>query len=378
MNILIIERRKHHSSALRMRLQQLEHSVFYMEDQLAALELVARENIDVVIVEVLPPIEQGIDTIKRIRAAPFEKWVHIIMIMGSFVEQEVEAGLEAGADGYIKLPINPIILKAKLNNFARSVSLQQTLIESNRELIQYREQNEMENNLAKEVFNRLVRHELTKDKKVDHWLLPSRIFSGDLIGAKRDNQENLYFFIADATGHGLAAALPTMVVNQVFQALIDKGFSVADVVREINQRLYLEMPVGHFVALAVGKVNFAAKSIELWNGGLPDLLLLNDGGQLLCRFSSRHVFAGVLADRDFSCQTDVFHWNEASELIAYSDGVTDIADVEGRHFGDRQLLDLLFSAPAGKRIEYLKDRLHAYMDEERERDDISCLSIYCE
>ncbi|WP_051906385.1 SpoIIE family protein phosphatase [Methylomarinum vadi] len=377
MKILIVEEVEKELSELQNLLTQSGCRFLYTSNQKDALDYVNHEDVDLVFIEIVAPIEQRIETVRLIRSEPSEKWVHIIIITEPFAEQSLEAGLEAGADGYITTPINSIILNAKLRNYERLVAMQRALFESHQELKQYREQNEMENNLTKEVFNRLVRYEFTEDKLVRHWLLPSRTFSGDLIVAKRDDSGSLYFFIADATGHGLAAALPTMVVNQVFRALINKGFSVSDVVREINQRLNLEMPVGRFVALAVGKFDISANTVEIWNGGLPDLLLISHGGQIVCRFPSRHVFAGVLSDQQFSDRTDSYQWQEECELIAFSDGVIDAVNEAGQRLGETRFLQWLLQAPAGKRIDTVKEKLLSYIDGEIEQDDISCLSVIC-
>ena len=377
MNLLIIEGSQNSITELSFLLRRFQHQIIYAANSKEASNRVTKQDIDVVFVEVILPSREGTESIKQIRAVLGDRWVYIVALTPRYVVQDVEAGLEAGADTYISLPVNPIILNSTLKNLERTIELRNNLLDSNRQLTHFRKEKEVENILAKEVFNRLIRHGFMQDDQVQHWLLPSSTFSGDLIGVRRDSLGNLFFFIADATGHGLAAALPTMVVNQVFRALINKGFSISEIVREINQRLYEEIPVGHFVALAAGKVDFSAKSVEVWNGGFPDLLLISHAGKLLSRFSSRNVFVGVLSDADFKEETEIYFWNEDCELIAYSDGVTDAVNADGKQFGEENLMQLLLSSSAINRVENVRESLLEYMDNRLEQDDVSCLSVRC-
>jgi len=183
--------------------------------------------------------------------------------------------------------------------------------------------------------------------------------------------------LADSTGHGLSAALPTLIVNQIFRTMAKKAIGIAEMARETNFRLQKVLPVGHFVALALGVVDFEERSIEVWNGGLPAIRVFDNQGQNLATFKSEHVFAGVMRDEDFDDTTVTWQWSQACELVLYSDGAIDACNAEGRFFGEAKIVQVLTDAAFGKRSAALRYELESFVDPGVEHDDISCLTIQC-
>lgn len=183
--------------------------------------------------------------------------------------------------------------------------------------------------------------------------------------------------LADSTGHALAAALPTIIVNQVFQGMTKKRLLVSCIAREINNRLKKELPAGYFVALALGIVDYRNQLIEIWNGGLPDQWALDLQGIPVRAFKSQHTFAGVLDDDEFDDGTEIWQWQQACELFFYSDGLVDIEDPLSECSGHDWLLKTLKQSTSGQRIQAIQAELSDYMQKNEIHDDISCLSFQC-
>lgn len=365
----------------RVMMKKMLSDIYYLllvDNGAEAIELVAHEKPDLVLMDVMMPGMNGIETTQAIREKYTEKWIPIIILSALADEDNIVAGLNAGADDYITKPLNKIILLAKLETMQRSIAMQKKLLIANKQLKKYQHENEIEQAFTKDIFDRLIQNKGVEDKQVDSWILPSKCFSGDLLSYKRISPERVYFVIADSTGHGLAASVPTIIVNQVFQAMTDKHFLVSSIAREINHRLRVDIPVGRFVALAVGMVDTYNQTIEIWNGGLPDIEVIDDNNESLHNFKSKHVFSGVLGNNDFDDKTESWRWDEACELIAYTDGVTDVIDRQGKMFGNQLLLESLKEETKSKRIRHLKNKVLAFMDSDQEQDDVSCLSIRCE
>jgi len=377
MNILIVDDQLSNRVMMKKMLSGNYH-LSLVDNGADAIELVAQEEPDLVLMDVMMPGMNGIETTRAIREKFTKKWIPIVILSALADEESIVAGLNAGADDYITKPVNKIILLAKLATMQRSIAMQKKLLIANKQLKKYQQENEIEQAFTKDVFDRLIQNEGEQDQQVDSWVLPSKCFSGDLLSFKRISPERVYFIIADSTGHGLAAAVPTIIVNQVFQAMTEKHFLVSSIAKEINHRLRVDLPVGRFVALAIGMVDKHNKTIEIWNGGLPDIQLISDNSESLHNFKSKHVFSGVLGNNDFDDKTECWQWTEACELIAYTDGVTDVVDSVGNMAGMQFLLESLKEQANSKRIRQLKNKILAFMDSEQEQDDVSCLSIRCE
>lgn len=355
------------------------HELFLLDNGLDAIDVVAKEQPDLIFMDVVMPGINGIETTQAIRAKYTEKWIPIIILSALTDEHSIVAGLNAGADDYLTKPLNKVILLAKLARMQQSIVMQCNLIKANKQLNEYQRKNEIEHSFTKDIFDHLIQHkELDKDAQVNGWILPSKKFSGDLLSFKRISAQQIYFIIADSTGHGLAASVPTIIVNQVFQAMTKKQFLVSSIAKEINHRLRVDIPIGRFVALAIGMVDSHNKTIEIWNGGLPELIVINDHRKVVYTFKSQHVFSGVLDDNDFDQKTNIWQWNEPCKLFAYTDGLTDVLDNNGELFSEQRLLTELLKSKPTQRIKHIKNKVQDFIDQDQEQDDVSCLSIRCQ
>jgi len=377
MKILIVDDRATNRLLVAKTLAK-NHEFLFAEDGTQAVELVIQEEPDMVLMDVMMPVMDGIEATLKIREKYTHKWMPIVILSAVTDEEKILAGLSAGADDYLTKPLNCEILLAKVNTMQRSILMQKNLLEANKQLTEYQQRNEVEYAFTKDIFDQLIKYKDFQDDSINYWLCPSKCFSGDLISIKRIGSERLYFIVADATGHGLAASLPTIIVNQVFQSMTEKQFLVSSIAKEINHRLRADMPCGRFVALAVGMLDMRNKTIEVWNGGLPELVAINSNCEIAHRFESKHVSSGILDDNSFDETTDVWQWTEPCELFSYTDGVTDALDSDNKEFGESRLFDVLLQRQAGERLVALKAEVINFMSNEQEQDDVSCLSILCD
>jgi DNA-binding response OmpR family regulator len=377
MKILIVDDIPENRTLLDKLLTKMQHQVILAENGKQAIDLVVSDAPDMILMDIMMPVMNGLEAIRAIRALPTDKWIAIYILSALSQEQDVIDGLEAGADDFLQKPFNKAILAAKLSSAQRSIDMQKLIIADAEQLKIYHDENEDEQQFLQSIFERLIKQSDLKDDHLQFWLQPAKRFSGDLVCARRVSSQQIYFLLADSTGHGLAAALPTVIVNQAFQAMTRKGLAVPIIVREINRLLYSQMPVGRFVALALGMIDARRQTVELWNGGLPEVFALDKAGKLVHTFRSLHPSAGILDNRDFDDGCEIWHWLDECELFMYSDGLTDAQNPDNRLFGHDTLLQTLSIAPSGLRVAATQAAVDAHMAGWETQDDISCMSIRC-
>ncbi|NOQ15538.1 MAG: SpoIIE family protein phosphatase [Methyloprofundus sp.] len=377
MKILIVDDQKVNRLLLKKILEKTGSELLFAENGLEAVSVFQQDKPDLILMDMMMPIMDGAEAVQKIRAIKVEKNVQIIVISALSDEASVVKGLNAGANDYIGKPFNAIILKAKVDVARRMALLQEDLLANKQRLQEYHNENERELDFSMDVFEKIIAKSDLQDSQLDYWIKPSRRFSGDLISAKRVSDSQLYFILADSTGHGLSAALPTIIVSQLFQSMVKEYVFISAIVKRINARLKQDLPLGHFVALAVGMVDTKKKSIEIWNGGLPPLSALNNDNKIIHRFVSKHVSCGILNADSFDATTEQWHWTEASELFLCSDGVTDVVDQDGNILGDDTFMEVLLNTKSGKRISEIKQFVEQFVDPKQEQDDVSCLVVYC-
>ncbi len=104
MKILVIEDEANIAQLIRLYLEQAGYTVSVASDGVAGLELHAREHPDLVILDLMLPMMDGMEVCRRIRA-----WANtpILMLTARQGEEDRIAGLELGADDYLVKPFSP-------------------------------------------------------------------------------------------------------------------------------------------------------------------------------------------------------------------------------------------------------------------------------
>jgi adenylate cyclase len=83
-------------------------------DGQAAVDLLGREPFDLVLLDVMMPILDGIQTLERIKSHPELRHLPVIMISAVTDLDRVVRCLELGAEDYLPKPFNRVILRARV------------------------------------------------------------------------------------------------------------------------------------------------------------------------------------------------------------------------------------------------------------------------
>ena len=252
------------------------------------------------------------------------------------------------------------------------------LRENAERLQNYHDAQVQENELAQEIMGRLMNRGALDDPRICHWLVPAANFSGDIIAAKRTVQGKIYGLLADATGHGLGAAISALPVLMIFISMVERGLSLSTIVGEFNRHLRNTLPIGRFVALAAVCIDETTGKAEVWNGGMPDVLLLGADGQVYQRLASSQVSLGII---DFSdpamIATQAVVCQPGSQFVLCSDGLLEAENDAGDPFGLERLIAALARTSPAKRLDEVKQALADHIGELAPCDDISVMLIEC-
>jgi class 3 adenylate cyclase len=99
-----------------------------------ALEQVAREKPDLVLLDVMMPGMTGYEVCRKLRADPTTATLPVVMVTALDPAQERVKGIEAGADDFLTKPINQPELLARVRSLLRIKALHDELTEMNRTL----------------------------------------------------------------------------------------------------------------------------------------------------------------------------------------------------------------------------------------------------
>ncbi len=356
--------------------RRLGHRPVVAYDGASAVEAFQREAPDLVFMDIMMPGMDGITAVKKIRALPADKWTPIIFFSALDQMQDIVSGLEAGGDDYLAKPASTQLLKAKINSYGRQIALQSKVHVYAEELTRWRQESEEQTRLGAHVMSRLTDAAGLRDPMVRNFNLPAETFSGDLLCAARAPGEVLNVLLADAAGHGLAAALSAMPLTQAFYSMTAKGFPLSSIAEELNRKLKAILPADRFVAGTLASIDVRNRTVEVWNGGNPDALFMNSRGEVSMRWASRHPPLGIMPDKYFSGATETVVFHEPGDLILSSDGLTEAENRSGEWLGIDGVIKLLTqSNDSDLRFQHLQRGVEAHQQGLPCRDDISCLLI---
>lgn len=375
LKILIVDDVPLNRQILAAQLQHLGHQSFEAEDGHDALVRFLEFAPDIVLMDLAMPLMDGIEAARIIRTLPNARWVPIIMLTGHRDETEFVSALNAGCDDYLSKPIKLSILEAKINALQRIAEMQQEIEVQRRELQGFYALAEEELSLTEHIMTRLVHRERIDVPPIATWSEAAKGASGDVIVAVDTESGLRYAMLADATGHGLAAAVTLIPVTNVFYAMTAKGFNVGSIVEEMNRQVRSYCPVERFVALALVAVNPQSNVIEVWNGGIPPLLALDADGREVRRFKSRHLPLGIVGESLFKSETEFLQYSVPLQLAIFSDGLIE-AGAE-QQYGLERLVEVLVNNPPAQRVSALQGDLQKFLGPVKPHDDISLALFEC-
>ena len=230
--------------------------------------------------------------------------------------------------------------------------------------------------LAKEVFAKIVRAGSSKRPDVDSWNKPMSKFSGDLVLATVSRAGFTYVMMCDFTGHGLPAALGALPVSTAFYPMAEKDISIMDMVIEINGKLRSLLPTSYFCCAALMIMDTNRQSCIFWNGGLPPMLHVSANGELKGTYPSDHLPLGITEFSPMDAFPQEIALAPGDSIYAYTDGLTEALNPSQEMFSEDRLLAALRSeAITGSRIQLIRDNVEDFMAAEPASDDISIIEL---
>ena len=127
-NILVVDDDKEIVNAIEIYLSQEGYHIIKAYDGEEALEKLKENEIHLIILDIMMPNKDGIETLQEIRK---DKTIPVIMLSAKSEDYDKISGLNTGADDYVTKPFNPLELIARVkSNIRRYVDFNQANVKS--------------------------------------------------------------------------------------------------------------------------------------------------------------------------------------------------------------------------------------------------------
>ena len=115
-NILICDDERDIVNALKIYLSSEGYNTFSAYDGMEALDIVSKNEIHLVLMDIMMPKSDGITTLAKLRE---EYNIPVILLSAKSEDTDKILGLNMGADDYITKPFNPVELQARVKSQLR-------------------------------------------------------------------------------------------------------------------------------------------------------------------------------------------------------------------------------------------------------------------
>jgi PAS domain S-box-containing protein len=243
------------------------------------------------------------------------------------------------------------------------------------EVRKHRDKLAFERELVEDVITRMRVTKLFDPYRIRFLQDPVEKTAGDILLSALRPDGTQHIMIGDFTGHGLPAAIGGPITSDIFYTMTSKGFSLVDIMEEINIRLYEKTPANLFLATGFLELNPARTRLTVRNRGIPDVLLVRNGC-LHARIPSGDLALGLVNWYDPTGK--IFDIEPGDRIFAYTDGFIEEHNDAGEMFGqdnfERLLLQVL---DLDEPLELMQRALRGYREGHEQSDDMTMVELTC-
>ncbi len=284
--VLVVDDVEANRDVLSRQLKRQGYAVAIAENGQAALDQLRGSKVDLVLLDIMMPEMDGYEVLQRLKANEALRHIPVIMISALSELDSVVRCIELGAEDYLPKPFNTTLLKARLGaclEKKRARDREQELVAAlhtqNSEMAAWRIAQEADLAVARTTQQAIVTSALPplEGWEVETLYTPLIQVGGDVYGWRQLENGSALFWVADATGHGIAAALFTTLVALLFNHASSGSNTAHGILARVNAEFYSVlrgrsfMTAGCAVIETNGRLSFAG-------AGHPPLLLRRRGG----------------------------------------------------------------------------------------------------
>ena len=317
-------------------------------DGIEAQELLSDNDFDVVVTDLTMPRMGGLELMQWAQVhQPGPSW--IILSGHATVDSAVEA-VHLGAYDFIRKPLE--MLDSLTVTIRNALNQQQLAGERRRLLASLAESNKR---LADQVSNlhkacdlltaqgETIGQDLRRAELIQRALLPCdppamngftanatyrpcHNVAGDLYEVVSADDQHVVFYVADAAGHGVSAAMLAVLFKHRIAAIDENRHPrrPAEVMNSVNQALLTECGApGLFITAAYGLLDIETGHLEIASAGHPPVLICRADGTHERLYHTGPAL-GFTSTARFAQKE--FQLSEGDRVLLYTDGVFDAAE----------------------------------------------------
>jgi len=343
--LLVVDDTEVNRDLLARRLRALGHEVTMAVHGREALAVLAAQEIDLVLLDIMMPEMDGFEVLKRMRGDAALRAIPVIMISAVDEIESVARAIELGAADYLPKPFNAVVLRARV-----SATLEKKWLEDSERLHTRALERDLE-------IGRQIQRDFLPDALPNPagWEIaaafhPARQVAGDFYDAFALEDGRVALVVGDVCDKGVGAALFMALFRSLLRShaeLHGSGTPAAPAARSIVALTndYIARTHGRsnmFATIFFGILDPASGALAWVNGGHEPPVLRRAAGAIE-RLSPTGPAVGALPGMEYSART--IEIGSGDLLLAFTDGASEARSPTGAFYGEDSVIDLVAAAP---------------------------------
>lgn len=373
--------------------------VVLANDGVEARELLEKEPIKLVISDWVMPHMSGVELCRSIRASAVPHYVYFILLTGRNADNDLLAGMEAGADDFLTKPFNADELHARIKAAQRVLHLEQVLAERNHALMHANRQLQQSHDTinrdleAAAVMQRsmLPDSDYTLGLNLQSLFCPAAVVAGDIFSYLKLDDSHLAFYHIDVAGHGVRSAMLSFTLGKVLSSTAEEGSPVkqagtnqlgtecitspAAVVAELNRRFQDNNDATPYFTMIYGIIHTSTGDVRMCQAGHPHPFRISRDGSIE-HLGNGGFPVGLLPDVHY--ENTEFTLHPGDRLFCYSDGISECMNADEHPFGSERLVEHMLQScrrPLQETLTGLSTSLQDWRRGDPFDDDVSLIAI---
>jgi two-component system, OmpR family, alkaline phosphatase synthesis response regulator PhoP len=117
--VLVVDDDQQNVELVQVYLEDIECETVAARDGVEALDMVAREKPDLILLDVMMPKMSGFEVCRRLKNNPETSNIPVIMVTALNEFGDIERGIDSGTDDFVSKPINKLELLTRIRTMLK-------------------------------------------------------------------------------------------------------------------------------------------------------------------------------------------------------------------------------------------------------------------
>ena len=217
--------------------------------------------------------------------------------------------------------------------------------------------------------------DILKILKITPYYIPMSQVGGDIYQISQLNDSTYRIFLADATGHGVQAAMITMAIQSVYENIKDFDVEISQVMEIFNSEyLYKYKSLISYVTAILVEIDVKKESPKYVSAGHPPAVLLQNNQIHKLGYTGRMI--GLSQNNKYKSSS--FSFSKSDRLFIFTDGIFEQFNTRKEEFGEERIISILAEnrhLTINETIQVALGELNTFLEGFETQDDITILGV---